>query len=68
MHLHKQSWYVVANGGTSCDVDGWIWSTLSRYCGCIVLKYAVRWLGQKSVQFVVMRAVAANSVCVEVIS
>ena len=29
---------VVANGGASCDVDGRIWSTLSRYCGWIILE------------------------------
>ena len=30
---------VVANGGVFCDVSGRIfWSTLSRYCGCIILE------------------------------
>ena len=29
---------VTANGGASCDVDDRIWSTLSRYCGCIILE------------------------------
>ena len=30
---------VVANGGgASCDVDGRIWSTLSRYCGWVILE------------------------------
>ena len=29
---------VVANGGgASCDVDGRIWSTLSRYCDWVIL-------------------------------
>ena len=39
---------VTENGGASCDVDGWIWSTLSRYCGCIILECGtlagVRWV------------------------
>ena len=29
---------VVVNGGASCDVDGGILSTLSTYCGCIILE------------------------------
>ena len=29
---------VTANGGASCVVDDRIWSTLSRYCGCIILE------------------------------
>ena len=29
---------VVVNGGASCDVDGRILSTLSTYCGCIILE------------------------------
>lgn len=29
---------VVVNGKKSCDVDGWIWSTLSTHCGCVILE------------------------------
>ena len=29
---------VAVNGGVSCDVDGRIMSTLSTYCGCIILE------------------------------
>ena len=50
---------VVVNGGASCDVDGRISSTLSTYCGCIILEsgtYGVCGL-----------CVAANGVRAEVI-
>ena len=29
---------VVVNEGASCDVHGWILSSLSTYCGCIALE------------------------------
>ena len=32
---------VVVNGGASCDFDGRISSTLSTYCGCIILEGGV---------------------------
>ena len=47
---------VVVNGGGSCDVDGRILSTLSTYCGCIILEGGTDGL-----------CVAANGVRAEVI-
>ena len=45
--MHAQDVIVVANGGgASCDVDGRIWSTLSRYCGWVILECGT-WAGAR---------------------
>ena len=50
---------VVVNGEASCDADGRILSTLSTYCGCIILEIGT--------YGVCSLCVAANGMCVEVI-
>ena len=60
---------VVANGGgASCDVDGQIWSTSSRYCGYIILECGTLAGARWDVQFVVTHSVAAYSMRAEFIS
>ena len=59
---------VVANGGTSCDVDGRI---LVHFEQILWLHYSLTWdvgWGQMGVQFAVTRGVAVYGVCAEFIS